>query len=63
MAERRPDRSVPPMAGTDAIGAVEHLPEAVIEESWEISSTSGILADISYCVLLACPPGSTSGAG
>ncbi|MFC9916798.1 hypothetical protein, partial [Streptomyces sp. NPDC127197] len=32
VAERRPDRPVPPTAGTAAIGAVVRLPGAVIEE-------------------------------
>jgi hypothetical protein len=32
VAERRPDRPVPSMAGTAAIGAVVHLPATAIEE-------------------------------
>lgn len=38
VAERRPDRPVPPMAGTAAIGAVVHLPAAAIEEGRGLSS-------------------------
>jgi hypothetical protein len=41
---RRPDRPVPPMAGTAAIGAVVHLPATAIEEGRGLSSMSGILA-------------------
>jgi hypothetical protein len=41
---RRPDRPVPPMAGTAAIGAVVHLPSTAIEEGRGLSSMSGILA-------------------
>jgi hypothetical protein len=44
VAERRPDRPVPPMAGTAAIGAVVRLPAAAIEEGRGLSSMSGILA-------------------
>ncbi|MCX4909950.1 hypothetical protein [Streptomyces sp. NBC_00878] len=44
MAGRRPDRPVPSMDGTAAIGAVVHLPGAVIEEGRGLSSVSGILA-------------------
>jgi hypothetical protein len=32
VAERRPNRPVPPMAGTAAIGSVVRLPAAAIEE-------------------------------
>ncbi|MER5904901.1 hypothetical protein ABT150_33215 [Streptomyces mirabilis] len=53
MAERRPDRPVPPMGGTVAIGAVVHLPATVIEEGRDLSSMSGILADITYRLLPA----------
>ena len=52
VAERRPDRPVPPMASTAAIGAVVHLPPA-IEEDRDLSSMSGILADTAYRLLLA----------
>jgi len=45
VAERRPDRPVPPMAGTAAIGAVVHLPVTAIEEGRGLSSMSGVLAD------------------
>ncbi|MEU9115344.1 hypothetical protein AB0D04_27075 [Streptomyces sp. NPDC048483] len=44
MAERRPDRPVPPMAGTAAIGAVVHLPATAIAERRDLSSMSGTLA-------------------
>lgn len=44
VAERRPDRPVPPMAGTAAIGAVVHLPAAAIEVGRGLSSMSGIPA-------------------
>ena len=50
---RRPDRPVPPMAGTAAIGAVAHLLATVIEERRDLSSMSGILADTAYRLLLA----------
>jgi hypothetical protein len=54
VAERRPDRPAPPMAGTAAIGAVVHLPGAVIEEGRGLSSSmSGSLAGTAYCLLLA----------
>ncbi|MGW6355158.1 hypothetical protein ACWFR5_08150 [Streptomyces sp. NPDC055092] len=54
MAGRRPDRPVPPMAGTAAIGAVVHLPGAVIEAGRDRSSSmSGSLAGTAYCLLLA----------
>lgn len=39
VAERRPDRPVPPMAGTAAIGAVVHLPRR---------AGSGVLAGAAY---------------
>jgi hypothetical protein len=42
VAERRPDRPVPPMAGTAAIGAVVHLLATAIEEGRDLSSMSGI---------------------
>ncbi|MER5849192.1 hypothetical protein ABT126_19585 [Streptomyces sp. NPDC002012] len=45
VAERRPDRPVPLMAGTAAIGAVVHLLAAAIEEGRGLSSVSGILAE------------------
>jgi hypothetical protein len=44
VAERRPDRPVPPMAGTAAIGAVVHLLDTAIEEGRDPSWMSGILA-------------------
>jgi hypothetical protein len=50
---RRPDRPVPPMAGTVAIGAVVHLPAAAIEEGRDLSSMSGVLAGNAYGLLLA----------
>ncbi|MFE0378650.1 hypothetical protein ACFW1M_24390 [Streptomyces inhibens] len=53
VAERRPDRPVPPMAGTAAIGAVVHLPATAIEEGRDLSSMSGILADTAYRLLPA----------
>ncbi|MGW4729578.1 hypothetical protein ACWEQC_10400 [Streptomyces shenzhenensis] len=54
MAERRPDRPVPPMAGTAAIGAVVHLPATAIEEGRDRSSSmSGILAGSAYRLLSA----------
>ena len=53
VAERRPDRPVPPMAGTAAIGAVVHLLGTAIEEGRDLSSMSGILADTAYRLLLA----------
>jgi hypothetical protein len=51
VAERRPDRPVPPMAGTAAIGAVVHLLATAIEEGRDLSSMSGMPADISYRLL------------
>ncbi|MEU6580307.1 hypothetical protein [Nocardia sp. NPDC046763] len=50
---RRPDRPVPPMAGTAAIGAVVHLLATAVEEGRDLSSISGILADSSYRLLPA----------
>jgi hypothetical protein len=50
---RRPDRPVPPMAGTAAVGAVVHLPATAIEEGPDLPSMSGILADNSYRLLPA----------
>ncbi|QHA07754.1 hypothetical protein GQF42_34570 [Streptomyces broussonetiae] len=38
--ERRPDRPVPPTAGTAATGAVVHLPATAIEEGRSLSSTT-----------------------
>ncbi|MFE7531863.1 hypothetical protein ACFU7Y_40130 [Kitasatospora sp. NPDC057542] len=43
MAGRRPDRTVPPRAGTAAIGAVVHPPVTAIEEDRDLSSMSGVL--------------------
>ncbi|MEV5383578.1 hypothetical protein [Streptomyces sp. NPDC052721] len=48
VAERRPDRPVPSVAATAAIGAVVRLPAAAIEEGRDPSSMSGILADSAY---------------
>ncbi len=53
VAERRPGRPVPPMAGTAAIGAVVHLLATAIEEGRDLSSMSGIVADTAYRQLLA----------
>ncbi|MGW7528032.1 hypothetical protein [Streptomyces sp. NPDC054783] len=53
MAERRPDRPVPPMAGTVAVGAVAHRLATAIEEGRDLSSMSGTLADTAYRLLLA----------
>ena len=53
VAERRPDRPVPPMAGTAAVGAVVHLLTTAIEEGRDLFSMSGILADSSYRLLPA----------
>jgi hypothetical protein len=50
---RRPDRPVPPMAGTAAVGAVAHLLATAIEEGRGLSSMSGILASSSYRLLPA----------
>ncbi|WP_330316508.1 hypothetical protein [Streptomyces platensis] len=43
-----PDRPVPPMAGTAAIGAFVRLPATAIEEGRDLSSMCGILADTAY---------------
>ena len=48
-----PDRPVPPMAGTAAVGAVVHLLATAIEEGRDLSSMNGILADSSYRLLPA----------
>ena len=53
VAEGRPDRPVPPMAGTAAVGAVVDLLATAIEEGRDLSSMSGILADSSYRLLPA----------
>ena len=53
VAGRRPDRPVPPMAGTAAIRAVVHLLATVIVEGRVQSSMSGILAGTAYRLLLA----------
>ncbi|MER5548971.1 hypothetical protein [Streptomyces sp. NPDC002589] len=53
VAERRPDRPVPPMAGTAAIGAVVQLPANAIEEGRHLSSMSGLLAGTGYPLLPA----------
>jgi hypothetical protein len=53
VAERRPDRPVPSIAGTAAIGAVVHLLATAIEEGRDPSSMSGILAGTAYRLLLA----------
>ncbi|QJT06176.1 hypothetical protein G9272_42530 [Streptomyces asoensis] len=49
----RPDRPVPPMAGTAAIGAVVQLPATAIEKGRELSSTIGLPADTAYRLLPA----------
>ncbi|MFD9325134.1 hypothetical protein [Streptomyces sp. NPDC060065] len=52
-----PDRPVPPMAGTAAIGAVVHLPATVIKEGRDLSSSmSGLLADTAYHLRPATKP-------
>ncbi|WP_157530899.1 hypothetical protein [Microtetraspora niveoalba] len=51
IAERRPDRPVPPMVGTAAIGAVVHLLATAIEEGRDLSSMSGVLAGTAYRLL------------
>jgi hypothetical protein len=51
--KRRPDRPVPPMAGTTTIGAVVHQSATAIEEGRDLSSMSGIPADSSYRLLPA----------
>ena len=53
LGTRRPDRPVPPMAGTAAVGAVVYLLATAIEEGRGLSSMSGILADSSYRLLPA----------
>ncbi|MGW6144716.1 hypothetical protein [Streptomyces sp. NPDC055140] len=53
VAERRPDRPVPPMAGTAAIEAVVHLLATATEEGLDRSSMSGSLAGTAYRLLLA----------
>jgi hypothetical protein len=53
VAECRPDRPVPPMAGTAAIGAVVHLLATAIEEGRDPSSMSGTLAGTACRLLLA----------
>lgn len=51
VAGRRPDRPVPPMAGTAAIGAVVYLLATAIQEGRDLSSMSDILAGIAYRLL------------
>ncbi|MFE6957128.1 hypothetical protein [Streptomyces sp. NPDC057696] len=41
------------MAGTAAIGVVVRLTVTAIEEGWDLSSRSGILADAAYRLLPA----------
>ena len=53
VAEGRPDRTVPPIAGTAAIGAVVHLLATAIEEGRDPSSMSGIPAGTACRLLLA----------
>jgi uncharacterized metal-binding protein len=53
VSRHRPDRPVPPMAGTAAVGAVVHLLATAIEEGRDLSSMSGILAGSSYRLLPA----------
>jgi hypothetical protein len=53
VAERRPGRPVPLMAGTAAIGAVVHLLAVAIEEGRDLYSLSGVLAGTAYRLLLA----------
>jgi hypothetical protein len=48
-----PTGRYPPMAGTAAVGAVVYLLATAIEEGWDLSSMSGILADTAYRLLLA----------
>ncbi|WP_393074843.1 hypothetical protein [Streptomyces sp. LN704] len=48
VAGRRPDRPVPPMAGAAVIGAVGRRPATAVEEGRNLSSKSGMPADISY---------------
>lgn len=53
LAGRRPDRPVPPMVGTAAIGTVVHLPATAIEEGRDLSSMSGVPAVSAYRLLSA----------
>jgi hypothetical protein len=54
VAERRPDRPVPPMAaGTAVIGTVVHLLATAIEEGRDLSWMSGNLAGAAYRLLPA----------
>ncbi|MET7356169.1 hypothetical protein [Streptomyces mirabilis] len=53
VAEGRPDRPIPPMGGTVAIGAIVYLPATAIEEDRDLSSMSGILAGTTYRLLPA----------
>ncbi|WP_433716140.1 hypothetical protein ACQP2U_20510 [Nocardia sp. CA-084685] len=48
---RLPDRPVPPMRGTAAVGEVVYLLATAIEEGRDLSSMSGIPADSSYRLL------------
>lgn len=48
---RRPDRPVPPLAGTAAIGAVVQLLANAIEEGPGLSLMSGVLAGTAYRLL------------
>ncbi|WP_261557783.1 hypothetical protein [Frankia tisae] len=41
------------MAGTAAVGTVLRLSATAIEEGWDLSSMSGVLADGSYRLLPA----------
>jgi hypothetical protein len=49
---RRPDRPVPPMAGTAVVGAVVHLLATGVEGAGDPSSMSGILVAIASRLLL-----------
>ncbi|MFV5993759.1 hypothetical protein ACNPQM_15240 [Streptomyces sp. NPDC056231] len=60
VAERRPDRPVPLVAGTAAIGAAVHLPATAIEEGRDRSSMGGILVGIAAGQPLACAAGLTA---
>jgi len=53
VAERRPDRPVPPMAGTAAIGRLCICWPPPSRRAGDLSSMSGILADTAYRLLLA----------
>lgn len=53
VAGRRPDRPVPPMVGTAAIGTAVHLSATAIEEGRDLSSMSGVPADSAYRLLAA----------